>query len=291
MQNNSSSAIGKFLFLGFTSVLFLLGLFFYQQSKLNDGKLHLVFCDVGQGDAIFIRSPKGLDILIDGGPDDSILSCLSNNMPFWDKTIEIVILTHPHADHANGLISVIKRYSVLYFYTEEVGGESLVSKELARTLSDREINPKYLKKGDFLRLKDGVLVGTLFPTEEQIVLAKTRKNVDLDANGLSIVQLLTYGNFSAMFTGDAILNGSMDIDRIDILKVPHHGSRNNMDSNFLSSIKPELAVIQSGKNNRYGHPHKETLNILSQLGIKVLRNDLEGEVRVLSDGQKWWLVK
>lgn len=289
-MQDSSFGFKKLLLFSLASILFLFGLFVYQQLKLNDGKLRLVFCDVGQGDGIYIRSPKGLDILIDGGPDEKILSCLSNNMPFWDKTIEIVVLTHPHADHAVGLVSVIKRYTVLQFYTEEIEGESLVSKELEETLSEKNIKVRFTKRGDFLRLKDGVLLATLFPAKEQIALAKIRKNIDLDANGLSVVQLLSYGDFRALLTGDSIMHESLD-QKIDVLKVPHHGSRNNMESEFLSSIKPKLAVIQSGKNNRYGHPHKETLDLLSRFNIKVLRNDLEGELRILSDGQKWWLVK
>src|SRR3990170_7268003 len=88
------------------SFFVLVGILVYQYAKFNDGKVHIVFCDVGQGDAIFLRTPKGADILVDGGPNESVLACLSGHMPFWDRDLELVILTHPHADHLNGLISV-----------------------------------------------------------------------------------------------------------------------------------------------------------------------------------------
>lgn len=271
------------------SLLILGAIFFYQVSKFNDGKLHLVFCDVGQGDAIYIRSPKGLDILVDGGPDDSVLSCLSNHMPFWDRQIEVVILTHPHEDHLAGLISVIKRYSVLSFYTEEVGVKSSVFKELTKELARKEIKIRNLQKGDTLRLKDGLVLETISPSSYQINYAKTKENIDLDANGLSVVQLVTYGRFTSLLTGDSILKNSENIGSpIDVLKVPHHGSRNNLSLAFLDSINPKLAVITVGKNNRYGHPHKEILEMLEELKIKTLRTDSDGEVEVVSDGKSFW---
>ena len=107
----------RYLSLVLLSLFFLGGIFFYQSAKINDGKLHLIVCDVGQGDAIYLKTPSGKDILVDGGPNDSVLNCLNNNMPFWDRTLDLVVLTHPDADHISGLVSVLERYTVLHFVT------------------------------------------------------------------------------------------------------------------------------------------------------------------------------
>lgn len=275
----------KILFFGNFLLLFLGGIFLYQQSRFGDGKLHVIFCDVGQGDSILIRSPKGMDILVDGGPDDSVLSCLSNNMPFWDRTIELMILSHPHEDHYGGLISVLKRYSVLSFYTEKAESETQGYKKLKQVLTDNKIISKTVWAGDRFNLKDGVVLKTLWPEYGSF----TGSNKDLDKNGFSLVSLLTYNKFSVLLTGDA---GVVVWDKIgdklvpvDVLKVPHHGSKTGMDREFLNLIRPKLAVISVGKNNRYGHPAKQALDLLKEFSIKILRTDMDGEVELVSDGK------
>lgn len=120
------------------------GFFFYQNARLNDGKLHVIVCDVGQGDGILIRTPSGDDILVDGGPDDSILNCLSDHLPFWDRTIELMVLTHPHTDHAAGLVYVLKRYTVLHFVTEKVLGATATYKRLEDELALKKLSAQYL---------------------------------------------------------------------------------------------------------------------------------------------------
>src|SRR4030065_2811157 len=120
--------VKKIIFFSFFVIFILSGLFGYDQAKYNDNKLHVVFCNVGQGDAIFIRTPKGSDILVDGGPNDSVLSCLSNHMHIWDRDLEAVFLTHPHKDHLNGLIYVLKRYQVKHYFTQNVDTETSLEK-------------------------------------------------------------------------------------------------------------------------------------------------------------------
>ncbi|MDP2638047.1 MAG: MBL fold metallo-hydrolase [Candidatus Levybacteria bacterium] len=273
----------KKFFLLFVILLFLLGsILIYQNIKFSDNNLHVVICDVGQGDAIFMRTPGGLGILIDGGPDDSVLSCLSKHMPFWDRTIEIVILTHPDADHITGLIDVIKRYSVTHFYTSKVQANTVIYKGFLKTLEDYSIKQNYLWEGDRFIFKDGVIMETLWPTQgwDSVV-----------TNTFSVTQLLSYKNFKALFTGDLDLDQMEEVvrgvKRIDLLKIPHHGSRFGMSEEVLGILNPGLAVISVGAKNNFGHPTPFVLDLLRYASIKTMRTDQNGEVEIVSDGKSF----
>jgi competence protein ComEC len=286
--------ISKYLTSCFALIILLGGAFIYQQAHFNDGKLHVVFCDVGQGDATYIRTPSGKDILIDGGPNEKVLDCLSNHMPFWDKTIELVILSHPHADHLTGLISVVNRYSLMHYATEKVANQGFLLKKLQDELAVKKITANYLKTGDRIVFPDKTIIQTFWPDEnslEKYTIASKSAKFNLDANGFSLVQILSYESFRLLLTGDAdasVLNGiENEIGDMDVLKVSHHGSKTGTNSEFLSSTTPELAVISVGKGNKYGHPAKQILNLLDQDGIKVLRTDKLGEIEIISDGEKW----
>lgn len=263
------------------SILFtLLGsVLVYQNITYNDKKLHVVFCDVGQGDAIFIRTPSGSDILVDGGPDDSVLNCLGRHMPFWDKTLELVILTHPDADHVTGLIDVIKRYKMIHFYTSKVEGKTDIYKQFLRTLKTNKIKQNYLWQGDKFTFKEGFTMETLWPTQEWESLA---------TNSFSVTQLLTYKNFKVLLTGDLDAEQMEELDdlagQINLLKVPHHGSRFGLTSGILDILNPDLAVISVGKKNRFGHPAPFILDLLKSKNAKILRTDQNGKVETMSDG-------
>jgi len=264
-------------------------------------KLKIIFCDVGQGDAILIQ--KGTkQILIDGGPNKKVLDCLSNNLPFWDRTIEVIALTHPEADHLEGLNYVIERYNVGYF----MSGLAAKTQASLLNLKSKNINHKvevinpYL--GDKYRMGDIELI-TLWPDKEwtgnilaadcsgydcQLVsrasndLILTEKNL----NQFSLVFLLNYGNLKVLFTGDAdasiqdeILLNNPGLESVDLLKVPHHGAGASLSQDFLDKIKPKMAIISVGRNN-FGHPDKETIHRLEEIGAKVRRTDLEGEIKL-----------
>lgn len=288
----------KYLLL-FTFALFVSGgLFFYENQKFNDGKLHLIVCNVGQGDGILIRTPKGSDILIDAGPDDSILDCLSNHIPFWDREIEVLILTHPHADHLTGLIPVLKRYKVMYYFTENVKNDTLVYRKLQDALAKNNLTAKFSFAGDRISFADKTSLLTVWPQREWFENQKLQDSQNsspdsssLDVNGFSLITLLSYGNFKALLTGDAgvlveekIAN---TVGNIDVLKVPHHGSKTGMSSLFLEETSPVLAIISLGAKNRYGHPAKISLDLLAKYNIKTLRTDKNGEVEVVSNGKSF----
>ena len=280
---------------GIGLILFVLlsGIFIYEFARFEDGKLHIVVCDVGQGDAIFIRTPGGLDILIDGGPDDSVLSCLAGYMPFWDRDLELVILTHPHADHLNGLISVLGHYKVDSFATEMIKNNTSGFSRLMDELKNQNIAIQYVYAGDKFVFKDGVVLKIAGPSKEYVKKTSPGGTIGERKEFANVESLVTYKNFSVLLTGDSqvselneILKQVQDDTPFSILQVPHHGSKTGLSSEILDFIKPELAVISVGKNN-YGHPTSQTIKTLRDKDIKILRTDNDGEIEIVSDGESW----
>jgi len=268
--------------------------------SLPDAKLHLIACDVGQGDAI-LAVYKNTQVLIDGGPDKKILDCLSRQMPFWDREIEAVILTHPEDDHYGGLIEVLKSYKVDNLLANAVNSEKKGYQAYKQSVADggvRVINPTN---------NTSVRMGKLYldiawPSEgkmsEENVSGRTNVlgafGSKKDLNTFSVVVNLTFGNFDALLPGDIgtgiipdILAGGEIID-VEYLKVPHHGSKNGLTKALLDKATPEIAVISVGSKNRYGHPNQETLKMLTDKGIRVLRTDEVGDIEIITDGLSWW---
>ena len=276
-----------------------------------DGKLHLIFCDVGQGDAVYIKTPGGSDLLIDGGPNDKVLSCLGSNMPFYDRTIDIVVLTHPEKDHLQGLISVLERYSVKYFVIGAVGNQSEGYKKLVELIAGNEIPYKNLYRGDYFSL-DEVRFNVLWPDRNwaaqsldteaggQIMAANINQpgshvlglSTKINLNDFSYILHLKYREFDALFTGDGDIKVQPSLLQagglpdVELLKFPHHGSKTGIMTEFLDKIKPEAAVISVGKNP-WGHPTKEALFTLDERKIKIYRTDTDGEIRFTTDGIVW----
>ena len=240
---------------------------------LPDNRLHIVVCDVGQGDAILV-SYKTTQMLVDGGPNKAVLECLARHMPFYDHRIEVVVLTHPQADHMNGLIDVLKRYTVLEFVRSDVENNTEGFRELMALNMGRKIYA-----GDELRIMNYELrFKILWPTKD--LQSK-------EINDYSIVGKLSFGDFDALLTGDAGVIAPTE--PVEVLKVPHHGSKYGMTKVWLEATGPRLAIISVGKRNSYGHPAAEILKILSDEGIKILRTDLDGDVEIVSDGKKYWV--
>lgn len=273
-----------------TGLILLLGFFW----SLPDGKLHIVFCNVGQGDAAYIRFPDGRDMLVDGGPDDKVLGCLGRHMPFWDRHVNMVLMTHPQKDHMQGLITVLDRYGTDYFVRSDISNTTEGYKELINNISGKHVRVRYATSGENIAVGSTTL-SVLWPSEAQIanVLGASTSNL----NDGSIVFVLRYGSFDALFPGDAdtrVESGWRSIrladDTLEVLKFPHHGSKTAMTEGFLETLKPKLAIISVGKNS-YGHPNEATLETLAKLGIRVKRTDKEGDIEVVSDGRSWSVAK
>jgi len=283
----------KKYFLIVSILLFMLGcILAYQNITYNDKKLHVVICDVGQGDGIFIRTPKGIDIVIDGGPDSRIIDCISKHMPFWDKTIEMVVLSHPHADHLTGLINLSKYYTIETFVTENLKNNTVGYRALLQLLVSRKIKVNYIYAGDKFKIKDGVVFEIVGPSKK--FLQETSPNGEIGDTGelASLGSILTYGKFSMLLTGDSQaseLGEALKFKNlsISVLQVPHHGSKFGLNQEILEVLIPKLAVISVGKDNKYGHPNPITLDLLKQSGSRTLRTDQVGDIEVISDGNSF----
>lgn len=283
----------RVIFIGFSSLLFLGAIFFYQQAKFNDGRLRVIFCNVGQGDAIFIRSPKGQDILIDAGPNNLVVNCISDHMPFWDKTIELAILTHPHTDHLNGFLDILKNYKVLSFATLDLKNNTSSFKAMLESLKEEKINIRYVYLGDRFIFKDGLSISIVGPSREFLAKTSPRGSIGEKNEFANVESLIKYKNFSALLTGDsqkAELKEAFDkyqFKNLSLLQVPHHGSKTGLTEEFLKQANPKLAVISVGKKNKYGHPARETIELLKNKGIKILRTDQDGQIKITTDGLSW----
>src|SRR3989339_145341 len=253
-------------------------------ARVNDGFLKIYFLDVGQGDAGFIVTPAGRQILIDGGPSDAVLSKISSRMPFYDKDIDVLIASHKHSDHIAGLMSVLDRYDVNNIVDTKIGySSSEVSKWNQLKLAEGA-NEIEAKAGGYMDLGEGITITFLHP--EDTLEGKTSKNPNDD----SIVTMLQYENFRVLFVGDAgakVENAMMssDIDlSADVLKVGHHGSATSTSTKFLSAVSPEVATIEVGAKNTFGHPSPIVISRLENNGIKYYRTDADGDIEVVSDG-------
>lgn len=274
-----------------------------------DNKLHIYFCEVGQGDATYIRFPGNRDMLIDGGPNSSaVLNCLGRAMPFYDRTIDVVALTHPQADHLSGLVDVAQRYTIKNFFTVEIGNAIGEYQALARVLQQRHIPITFLWAGEEMHVGK-VKLSILWPSQiwfktamptESILIDQQKSLAQLmttdDLNHFSLYIGLQFGDFDALFTGDgdiSVQNSLLDLglfsslpQQIEVLKVPHHGSKTGMISQFVQLVQPRLSVIEVGAKNNYGHPNLNVISQLSNYG-KVLRTDKSGIVEVKTDGKTW----
>jgi len=278
----------KYLLIAFVGLIGLGILTVVEYQQTADGKLHIVICDVGQGDGILITSPSGKRILYDSGPDNSILSCLSDNMPFWQKTIDLFILSHPHADHFMGMFSVFPNYTVKSYASETLANRSIGFKEFEKQLQVHDLKKQRVTKGNTIDLGDGVVLAILGPSESFLTSTSPQGTIGESGEFASVVMLVTYGSFRALLTGDSQVSGLLDANPPDVtlLHVPHHGSAYGLDVQIVEKIDPEIAVISVGENS-YGHPSKEILQILGDEDIKVYRTDQLGSLHVSTDGQSY----
>lgn len=264
---------------------FLVLNFFAWQEVFKGNTLTVSFFDVGQGDAAFIETPKGKQILIDGGPDAAVLEKLGKAMPFWDRDIDLVILSHPAKDHMAGLLDVLHAYNVKNILWTGIEKETATFTYWKESVNQEE------KEGAQIILADAgqrIVLGnnTSCPQYIDVLYPDSIAGtlVTGDDNDTSIVARLEFCGHSILFTGDLTKKG----ERIllskgalldsDILKVGHHGSKTSSIPQFVEAVSPKIAVISAGRKNRYGHPHEETLEIFAHYGIQIQRTDKEGDI-------------
>lgn len=247
--------------------------------------LEVSFFDVGQGDSIFIEAPGGYQVLIDGGPNYfKVLDGLSQEMPFYDKEIDLIILSHPESDHMTGLFSILENYKVdnIIWTGMEKDGEKFETWK--RLINEEGANIYYANAGDTVNMGDLRL--EIINPKKSLIGERVK-----ETNDTAIVAKLQYKDSSFLFTGDIsskIEDELNDID-IDILKVAHHGSKYSTSEDFLKKTTPLVSIIQVG-NNSYGHPTEEVLTRLNNFGIKILRNDTNGDIKIVSDGSNYKII-
>lgn len=276
----------KYFHLYFLGGLFLFNFFVWYAILAEDrgGILTVSVLDIGQGDAIFIETPNGNQILIDGGPDNKILRRLGETLPFYDRSIDMLIVSNPDKDHIAGLIDVLRRYKVSKVMEPGTVSETAVYGELKKEIEKEKADKILARRGGRIVLdgKNGVFVDILFPD---------RDVSGVSTNDGSIVARLVYGDTAFLLTGDspkAVENYLVSLDgaklRSDVLKVGHHGSKTSTSEMFLGYVSPEYAIISSGKNNKYGHPHKETTGSLQKFNIPYFNTATDGTIVFQSDG-------
>jgi len=263
------------------TIIFLITIF-----QINDRRTKIVFCDVGQGDAAYIRIKNQVDVLVDAGPDRKVLSCLGKYMPFWDRKIELGILSHPNNDHYGGFPYIVERYKLDRFMTVKTSFTTKSYQQLINKIVKKNIVVEYKIQGDIITFRRGFARKT--PTISFYWPPADFKSYE--DNDYSLVFLFQEGEFRALFTGDAspkVLNEIASSSttspprndiKTNILKIPHHGSKNGLTKKFLQLADPDIGVISVGKNNPYGHPAKKVLELLEAYKVKIKRTDEDGDI-------------
>ena len=249
--------------------------------QLPQDVLKVVFLDVGQGDSIFIDF-NNKQVLIDGGPDKSVLEKLNQEMPFYDKTIDMLILTHPDADHLTGLISALDFFNIKHIIATDYRKDTGLYKRWQDLINKKDVNLTLANEVQEIVLDDKVKLEVLWPKKDR----KYKK-----ANNASIVMRLVYKNSEIFLAGDIESKIESEITEnfksiklnSDILKVAHHGSKTSSNKNFLEKVNPKAAIISVGGDNWYGHPHKNVIKRLES--IFLFRTDRDGNTEVLTNGQ------
>jgi len=244
----------------------------------HEEKFMIAFLDVGQGDAIYIQAPSGKDMLIDGGPSESVLRELSKVTDVSNRDLDVVIATHPDKDHIGGLVSVFDRYAVTYFLDPGVPNDTQVYKELQKRVED-EAEYILARKGMKIYLDADTVVEVLFPD----------RSIQGDTNNASVVVRVSYKETDILLTGDAgsgveryLLSENIESE---ILKAGHHGSKTSSDPLFLEKVAPLYTIVSAGEDNRYGHPHANVLSALADIETKTLATYEQGSIVFVSDGE------
>ena len=247
---------------------------------IPSGTLEISYLDVGQGDSAYIKV-NDFDILIDAGPrsdSDKLIKQLE------DKNIddfEIVIATHPHEDHIGGMTKVFDRYNVENFYMPKTTNTTKTFENMMKAVSNEGLKAKVIKEGTSFELGEGARIEVYSPIDE---------NYD-DFNNYSPIMKLTYGNNTFIFTGDAekevereVLDKYSNDLKSDVIKFGHHGSSTSSTKEFMEAVSPKYGIISCGLDNTYGHPHRETLDLINKMNIKAYRTDKQGQITIISDG-------
>lgn len=254
-----------------------------------DGRLHLVFFDIGQGDGIFIQTPGGQQAVIDGGPSPAAMAdAVGRRMPFWDRSIDLVIMTHADEDHLGGLIPILKRYHIDHAVEPGYPHRSAPYIQWRDLLHERDIDTHFARAGMRIHLGDGVWLEVLNPPQPLL------QGTGADDNNNGVVARLTYDETSFLLTADieAEVEGRLATNgrvRAQVLKLAHHGSDTSTTLAFLAAVRPWVAVVSVGADNPFDHPSDEVMARVAETGIPIYRTDEHGDVEFISNGRRLWV--
>ncbi|MBP6856126.1 MAG: MBL fold metallo-hydrolase [Candidatus Pacebacteria bacterium] len=268
------------IFLSIFITLYLVG---YENSTARNEVSTVTFLDVGQGDSIFIESPSGKQLLVDAGRGSDASEILSEIMPLFDTSIDLVIGTHPDADHIGGMSDVLDIFEIGGFVEPGSTSTSKVYQSLEQSISQKKIPHMYARENMVVDFGDGAYFVVLFPGMDVS---------DWETNNSSVVGMYIYKNTSFLLTGDAPIATEMYLSKkyksqlkTDVLKLGHHGSRTSSSETFLTTTNPGLAIISAGKNNSYGHPHTEVMDRLKKLEIPYFSTIDMGSITLETNGE------
>lgn len=255
------------------------------QTGAQEGRLRVIFLDVGQGASQLLISPSGKTMLIDAGNNDREQQMVDDLHAYGVKHLDIVIGTHPDADHIGGLDRVIDNFEVGAIYMPKIQANTKTYESLLRSIKNKGLKMKTAKAGVQLDWDEAVDAEMVAP-----VAASD------DSNNMSAVVRVTYGSSSYLLTGDAereseqaMLSAGREL-QADVMLVGHHGSKSSTSPAFLKRVRPKYAVIQVGEDNSYGHPKQTILDRLAKQHVEVYRNDLQGNIEIASDGSKYYIT-
>ena len=254
----------------------VLGFGFYLYSQKNRFELH--FLDVGQGDAILGSTPDGRRIVIDGGPDNLLLSQLAEKLPWHETEIDYLVVSHWHDDHMMGFVELLEKYRVKNILVTAHQPDHLLYNVFVESIKAKNLQLQIVKAGESFVLSDDLYF--------RILLADSHHE---DFNENSIVIKLSYKNRDFLFTGDLGIEGEEKLLKMgfdlsaDYLKVGHHGSKYSSSDKFLQAVGPEICIIQSGQDNKFGHPHQEVIENLEEVGCQIRDTQDEGVISYYID--------
>ncbi|WP_291652331.1 ComEC/Rec2 family competence protein [Clostridium sp.] len=285
MKKHKGNKKAQFITIIVFGIIGVISLYFGKDLKdssigIPSGKLEISYLDVGQGDAAYIRV-NDFDILIDAGPRSDADKLMKQLEEKNIDDFEIVIATHPHEDHIGGMVKVFEKYDVESFYMPKVTHTTKTFENMINVVSKEGLKVKVIKEGTSFDLGDGAKIDVYSPIYESYE----------EFNDYSPIMKLTFGNTSYMFTGDAEAHAEQEVVAkypknldADVLKFGHHGSSTSSTKEFVEAVSPEYGVISCGVDNKYGHPHRETLQTIDTQGIKAYRTDKQGQITITSDG-------
>ncbi len=267
--------------------ILVIGYFWVFPASNNNSppQLKVSFFDIGQGDAALVTLPDKENILIDGGPDKNVIYKLDKYLPNQNRTIDLMILTHPDSDHLNGLVEVLKRFTVSKIFYTGVSDSNRVYREWQEIIKNKNIPVLIFNGPEQLELSENIFLKFFWP--EKNINGQSLKDDNLG----SLAFKLSFGKISFLFTGDInqniekkILNNGVNLSA-DVLKVAHHGSKTSSTIRFLEEARPHYAVISVGEDNRLGHPNLSTILNLNKVNSRILRTDKDGDIIFTTDGE------